>query len=71
MHTREWRVQDKPGTAVEPGTDTDKPGSESAASIQPRKSIAGNIGSYFRSLSAKRKRRKKERGDDPYIYPMF
>jgi len=31
----------------------------------------GNIRSYFRGLSAKRKRRKKEKSDDPYIYPMF
>ena len=30
-----------------------------------------NLGSYFKSVVLRRKRRKKEKDEDPYIYPIF
>jgi hypothetical protein len=30
-----------------------------------------NLVSYFKTLVLRRKRRKKEKDEDPYIYPIF
>ena len=30
-----------------------------------------NLVSYFKAVGLRRKRRKKEKDDDPYIYPIF
>lgn len=30
-----------------------------------------NLFEYFKAISERRKRRKKEKQDNPYIYPLF
>ena len=35
------------------------------------KKLIRNLASYFQALVSRRKRRKKEKDEDPYIYPIF
>ena len=33
--------------------------------------VLGNLGAYFRALFARWRRRKKDKAQDPFIYPHF
>ena len=39
--------------------------------IRTIKDVCKNFASYFRSLVTRLKRRKKEKDEDPFIYPIF
>ena len=64
-------MQDDPAVQSGPDGDGVRNDLSNTVPLDQERSVMGNIRSYFRGLSAKRKRRKKEKSDDPYIYPMF
>ena len=64
-------MQDDPRIETGPHGEKDRSDLSNTVPFGQKPSLLGNVRSYLKGLSAKRKRRKKEKSDDPYIYPMF